>query len=392
MIIGFSSPGARANIAQLNSWFYNGFGKTLYQDIHIHRAIQLFQLFLCPKAALNLAETRKLTINRLILWETGWHRSTHGWLDGPADVLGRLLQMTSSLHEFRIEERSPSRIPLSDLGPERLFTSEINRRASDPSFLPHLARIQSPMIWSCMPLFRGRPIEYLSDMNQESALTVNRPATRFHPAGVSPTRVSVNITVSRILGGFKCAHEVATTFRDVSLQGITVKHLRVVVVELVVSSVTPPVDLPAWVKAMTSKNGHEDLESLCIIFDTPCPRKPMDVQLQTLNQAVDRMPNLTYAILGSTDVEWRRHLEEQSESPSRVPDWTPRPRHSDPDVLSWWLETLQPCDAVKARKGDLEGVGQLRDYMLARWDEALVPSIEELRTGLLEMTSSSVQG
>ncbi|KAG9075319.1 hypothetical protein FS749_013023 [Ceratobasidium sp. UAMH 11750] len=299
--------------------------------------------------------------------------------------------MTSSLREFRIEERAPSGIPLSDLGPERLFTSEINRRASDPSFLPHLARIQSPMIWSCMPLFRGRPIEYLSE-NQESSLTVDRPATRFHPAGVSPTRVSVNVTLPRVFGGVECAHQVATHLRDISLQGITVKHLRVIVAELVVSSASPPVDLPAWVKAMTLQDGHEDLESLCIIFDTPCPRKPMDVQLQTLKQAVDRMPNLAYATLGSTDVEWRRHLEEQSESPSRVPDWTPRPRHSDPDVLSWWLETLQPSDVVKARKGDLEGVGQLRDYMLARWDEALVPSIEEFRTGLLEMTLSSVQG
>ncbi|KAG9086303.1 hypothetical protein FS749_003731 [Ceratobasidium sp. UAMH 11750] len=192
--------------------------------------------------------------------------------------------------------------------------------------------------------------------------------------------------------GFEYAYMVTRHLRDISLQGITVKHLKVVAIDLgiIMTPAPPPLNLPAWLNAITSENGHEHIESLCIIFDTPRPRKPMDVQLQTLNQAVDRMPNLAYAILGSTDVEWRRHSRDRSGLPSRVPDWTPRPNHRDREILGWWLNMLEPYDAATARKGDPEGVRQLQNSMLARWDEALVPSIEELQMGLSSTASSSV--
>ncbi|KAG8699437.1 hypothetical protein FRC08_005307 [Ceratobasidium sp. 394] len=92
------------------------------------------------------------------------------------------------------------------------------------------------------------------------------------------------------------------------------------------------------------------------------------------------MPRLAFATLGSPEAEWRKRTEEQSESSSEVSDWTPRPDHNNPEILGWWLDTLGLCDAAKAKEGDLEAVGRLRGSMLARWDEALVPSIKELQT------------
>ncbi|KAG9086634.1 hypothetical protein FS749_003508, partial [Ceratobasidium sp. UAMH 11750] len=211
--------------------------------------------------------------------------------------------------------------------------------------------------------------------------------------GASPTRISLDTSVFQDFDEPEpSALDVALLLERVSFRKVTVRHLRVLATSWRTSP--PLVTLPSWVMGMASKSGHEHLESLCIVFEPPIPKKLMDVQLRTLKEVTCKMPNLAYVTLGSPDAEWRRYSEERSGllSSRRVPDWTPRPNHRDPTVLTWRLNTLEPCDAVKARKGDLEGAGQLWDYMLARWDEALVPSIEELRTGLSEMDSKLVQG
>ncbi|KAG9101635.1 hypothetical protein FS749_005174 [Ceratobasidium sp. UAMH 11750] len=229
MIVDFSSPEARATIVNLNCWFYQTFGKMLYRDIYIRSAPQLVKLFQSPKAARNLEETWRLTIKRSVLWEASWDNIC-GQLK-PAEYLGHVLQMTSSLREFRTKEQAPGTAPFLDLEYEYLFTSEISRLALNPSFLPHLARIQSFFLWSFMSLCRGRPIEHLSDI-RESPLTVNQPKTPFHPAGLSPTRVSLNTSAFLGFGSFEeNAREVAELLQEVSLQDITVKHLNVAAID-----------------------------------------------------------------------------------------------------------------------------------------------------------------
>ncbi|KAG8718963.1 hypothetical protein FRC08_003944 [Ceratobasidium sp. 394] len=214
MIACFSSLEARATIASLNNWFYKAFGKTLYQDIYIGSALQLVKLSQGPKAARNLAETPRFTIELEVSWKDNW-------LDvcdrlKPAEYFGHVLQMTTSLRELRIEERSPTSI------------FRFSERASDPSFLPHLTRIQSPKVWFLASLGRGRPAEYLWD-TQPGSLAVNRPGNRFHPAGASPTRVSLDLSVFR---GFDVSEPstqtVAAVLEQLSLRDVTVRHLRVV--------------------------------------------------------------------------------------------------------------------------------------------------------------------
>ncbi|KAG8687682.1 hypothetical protein FRC08_011851 [Ceratobasidium sp. 394] len=242
----------------------------------------------------------------------------------------------------------------------------------------------------------GPSCSYVGSAQSNTCRTVKNPLPQqtdqepIFNQPASPPRASLStLQCSWALGVFETnAREVAVLLQDVSLQDITVKHLNVVAIDWQMGS-TPAsslVDLPSWVVGIASKTGHQHLESLRIIFEPPA-RKSMDVQLQTLKQIACQMPNLAHAVLGSPDVEWRRRSKEQSELPSRVPDWTPRPNHRDPEILSWWLDMLEPCDAAKARKGNLEGACQLRDSMLAHWDKMLLPPIEALRTRLSDVDS-----
>ncbi|KAG9083478.1 hypothetical protein FS749_006000 [Ceratobasidium sp. UAMH 11750] len=388
---GFSSLEARAAIVSVNRWFYNAFGRTLYQDIYIHTPLQLVKLdkFWNLKAAGNLGETQRLTIDRRVLWKENW-RGRPGWLDSAA-CFGRVLQMTTSLHELRVEGRySPGSFRFPDCESEDHFKIKIIELASSPSFLPHLTRIQCPRVWLLASLCEKRPIEYLSSIEEEY-LAANLLGNRLHPAGASPTRISLDTSTFQDFDRAEPSTlDVALLLEQVSFRKVTVRHLRVLATHW---RANPSLaNLPSWVMWMTSKSGHEHIESLCIIFEPPILKKPMEVQLRTLAKVTRKMPNLAYATLGSTGAEWRRLSGERSELPSRVPDWTPRPNHHDPAVLSWWLDTLEPRNATKAWERDLEGVRQLRGSMLTRWDETLVPSIQELRTGLLDMDFNLVQG
>ncbi|KAG8682563.1 hypothetical protein FRC08_014888 [Ceratobasidium sp. 394] len=397
MIFCFSSLGTRATVTSLNSRFYQAFTKTLYRDIYISSPLQLVKLVDSPNAARNLAETWRLTMERSVFCRSNWLNIRRVRLR-PALYPGRVLQMTTSLREFQVEEGScRGSLSLDGEEFESQFQTEMFARAFNPSYLPHLARFQSPWTKYLTPLCRGRPIEYLV-VGQECSIVINQSLGSFHPAGASPSRVSLDVSVSLDpQESFRpTTHQVAALLEKVSLEGVTVRHLRIVAndwrkhVGLDMGWSTP--ELPSWVVPIVSKRGHEHLESLCVIFEPPRARDTTAVQLQTLKQVTYHIPNLAYAILGPSNVEWRRCSEKQSESSSRVPDWTPCPNHSDPEILSWWLDRLEPYDAAKAKKGNLEGAGRLRNSMLARWDEALVPSIDVLRMRLSDLGPGSVQG
>ncbi|KAG8678293.1 hypothetical protein FRC08_017911 [Ceratobasidium sp. 394] len=291
MILSFSSLEDRARIARLNHWFYNAFGKTLYQDIYLHTPLQLLKLFQSPKAADNLAETRRLTFKRGVLWvnsllpdliefESDWY-------------LVRVLHMTTSLRELYIEDCSSAPF---DCGPdcesELEFRSEIiNRATNDPSFLPHLARIESPDVWNLAPLCRVRPIEHLSNTPLQF-LVANRPGNEFHPAGASPTRISLDTSAFQYFNPLHpSSQDVALQLEGLARRGVTVRHLRVVGIrwEQPRAYRGPSLDLPSWVMGLARAYGHEHLESLCVTFEPPVEKQPtVSVQLQTLEQATHR--------------------------------------------------------------------------------------------------------
>ncbi|KAG8770715.1 hypothetical protein FRC12_004091 [Ceratobasidium sp. 428] len=385
IVVSLSSFETLAKIVCLNKWFHRSFGKLLYQDIHIHSASQLVELFQSTNIDRNLSTTWKLSVNRTALLAASW-KEIPRQLE-PAEYLALILQMTTSLRELVFQDLHPFAIfQIHDWNFQSLFRAEILKRALDPSFLPHLARIQSPELVSILPLCRGRPIEHLSHSLDSKSL-MNLSATHFHPAGVSPTHLSATTSVQVKHGNFKPnSYHIAALLESAAREGLVIKHLRITVV----GSELKPLDLPeadalAWITAISLEPGHEQLESLHIAFDPPPVGKSLEAQQQTLEQAIPYLPNLVYAVLGSPDVEWRNHVERQLDLAQDILDWTPCPNHCDLEVLAWWLRKLK-LDTAKVVKENLEDTAvRMRDVMLTYWDHSSVPSIEELQAYLLAL-------
>ncbi|KAG9118510.1 hypothetical protein FRC07_006937 [Ceratobasidium sp. 392] len=268
------------------------------------------------------------------------------------------------------------------------FRSEICRRAEDPSFLPRLARLESPTVRSVLSVCRGRPIELISHP-RDADFTQNPLPTYIHPDGVSAARLSISTVVStEPEPSFESSASSSLVLRKASEKGLVVKHLKVTVAgsrTLHAQSMPPESDWGLlWVLRIPEKGGCEHLESLHIAFDPPLPNKHINREQLAIEKAVELgLPNLTYAVVGSPEIEWRKRIGAYTGSVSdHLPDWTPRPNRGGHKVHYWWLRR-SGISLVQVSKDALRGViVRLRDIMLTRWDDGLVPSIEELQKSL----------
>ncbi|KAG9084867.1 hypothetical protein FRC07_013531 [Ceratobasidium sp. 392] len=270
------------------------------------------------------------------------------------------------------------------------FRSEICRRAEDPSFLPRLARLESPTVRSMLSVCRGRPIESISHPRDSDIIQNTQPTHLQYTGSVSPARLSISTVVftEPELSFESSASSSLGTLQKASEKGLVVKHLKVTVAgsrTLHAQSMPPESDWGLlWVIRIPEKGGCEHLESLHIAFDPPLPNKHINREQLAIEKAVELgLPNLAYAVVGSPGVEWRKRIGTHTGSVSdHLPDWTPRPNRGGHKVHYWWLRR-SGISLAKVPKDALRGViVQLRDIMLTRWGDGLIPSIEELQKSL----------
>ncbi|KAG8762996.1 hypothetical protein FRC12_008763, partial [Ceratobasidium sp. 428] len=163
-------------------------------------------------------------------------------------------------------------------------------------------------------------------------------------------------------------------------KGLVVKHLKV----SVVGSRTEPL-IPewtnwswAWIEVLVAGRNVKQLESIHIALDPPLEENTLKEQARALKRATELLPKLVYAVVGSSDVQWRRHIGQKPNSATRIPDWTPRPSSGGWRVRNWWLENSGLCVAgTVVKEEDVPDLlVRLRNLMLTRWDTEAVPSIE----------------
>jgi hypothetical protein len=174
---------------------------------------------------------------------------------------------------------------------------------------------------------------------------------------------------------------------DCALAGLAVRHLDLSVHFLREALRLQPAPLRGsllpWAMAMSSGNVCAHLESLFVRFHPVLANERLNAQRRTLDGLVVAMPHLTRVVLGSPDIEWRRCVAGPSDSPSVLPEWTPRPDYIGLEVLEWWMNALGLRVLETTEEDDLERIAiRLRDVMCTRWDNAFVPPTETLQTRL----------
>ncbi|KAG8720206.1 hypothetical protein FRC09_009931 [Ceratobasidium sp. 395] len=382
IVADVSSFRGLTSLVRLNRRFHALFNKLLYRNITIHSTLQLSALSQSDNAARNLSSTRRMWITRPVFLESNW-QDIRGELK-PAECLCRVLEMTSSLRELSLDylrsksERYDS--PAWDF--EWLFRCEIrNRVVSDPSFLSHLTRLECPLAESMLRIVKGRPIESISHP-RDSDPTVNQLLTHLHPLGASTTRLSVSTVItteSPALFRSSC-HHAARVVKKAWNKGLVVKHLKVSVVGFRTEPLIPEWTnwSWAWIEVLAGGRGVKELESIHIALDPPLEENTLKEQERALKRAVELLPKLVYAVVGSSDVQWRRHVGQKPNLATRVPDWTPRPNCGGWRVRNWWLENSGLCVArMVVNKEDVPDLlARLRNLMLTRWDTGAVPPIE----------------
>ncbi|KAG9119674.1 hypothetical protein FRC07_005188 [Ceratobasidium sp. 392] len=299
--------------------------------------------------------------------------------------------MATSIRELGLDYLYPGShlIDQSGWDFEWSFMSNISRRAKDPSFFPCLARLESPAVRHMLSICRGRPIESISHP-RDADFTQNPLPTHIHPDGVSAARLSISTVVStEPEPSFESSASTARgILRKASEKGLVVKHLKITVVGPRVHATQnmPPESNWGlwWVLRIAERGGCEHIESLHIAFDPPLPSGCINKQHLAIEKAVEfGLSNLTYAVVGSPEVEWRRHVRIQTGSVShRLPYWTPRPNYGGYNIHYWWLRKSGIRMVTVLEDALLDVVIRLRDLMLTRWDDESIPSVEEIHKDL----------
>ncbi|KAG8770735.1 hypothetical protein FRC12_004078 [Ceratobasidium sp. 428] len=356
----------------------------LYQDVLLESPIQLVNLFRSINATHNLENTHRLTIERCVIADVDSWETIDRELR-PAEYLGYVLRMTTSLRILSVEPGDT--FPTIDQPAwrlERSFFAELCKRALNPTFLPSLSRLQSPLLLLILPLCKGRPLEHITSQDFPHFPAIN--TTRcYHPAGISPTHLSVNFPIPMIYGNLEwSAQGIRSNLEACAGTGLTIKHLKLVVYHRVgLDPAVPNLDASVWVKMILSTQACDQLESLYLAPEPPLIHYSLKGQIAAIQTAALLAPSLSYVVLWTPDLEWRRHVDERSDQTTRLPEWTPCPICSDPEVLNWWINALGIDIATEVKVGGLEGLAiQMRGIMRTRWSSALVPSVEVLQKRL----------
>ncbi|KAG9125227.1 hypothetical protein FRC07_008494 [Ceratobasidium sp. 392] len=356
----------------------------------LNSPLQLVKLFRSVNAACNLANTHVLTVKQYIIADFRKWESISKKLE-PAEYLMRILQMTRSLRVLNIEPVDDMQIfPLkSTWDMEDSFVSELRKQTLNPSFLPVLCRLQSPLIKSILPLFNGRPLEYAAAQALPRDYTTTNTTGCYHPVEISAARFSYKFSASVFCDDISWAADSIKSNLEVLVRtSLTVKHLKIIVVSIWSKFESLDQSISTWVNMISPTQVVNQLESLYLAFEPLLVHNPLNEQQGALRVAVALMPNLAYAVLGAPGLEWRRLIGEESNPTSGLPDWTPCPNCPSPEVLSWWLDTLGIDPATGARS---EGLGHVASRMWSsmrtRWDDKFVPSVDTLRNRLSNLAA-----
>ncbi|KAG8763044.1 hypothetical protein FRC12_008737 [Ceratobasidium sp. 428] len=239
-----------------------------------------------------------------------------------------------------------------------------------------------------LPALEGRPISYAYHPRDFLSKLTNRVAIS----------VVVSMESREILDSTYC--DAINVLKGASGHGLIVGSLKICVVG---SRTEPwfPERLTwlseGWIEEIARKGGTEHLESLVIDFDPPLEAKTFYDHEEVLKRAVELIPTLNYAILGSLDFQWLRHVGPKPSSASQLPDWTPCPRRGSWRVRWWWLETSRLCEGAPVKKEDdvPDLLARLRDLMLTRWEFEAVRPIEWFHklynySAILDLQSTTV--
>ncbi|KAG9107089.1 hypothetical protein FRC07_008692 [Ceratobasidium sp. 392] len=237
-----------------------------------------------------------------------------------------------------------------------------------------------------------RPVANPLAMNTAAAEKLGLSSRiHLHPADVSPTRLSVNTVVfTEPQLNFRASVAAALGIsRAASEYGLVVKHFKITVVgsRRITGQSTPPDQVnwvSMWAWTIAKRDDYKHLESLHLDFDPPLDVNYPTEQQHIIERAMDfGLSKLTYAVMGSPEVQWRRHVERRVDSASnQLPDWTPRPNLGGCKVYTWWLRE-SGIGLAKVPEDAFHGViTRLRGIMLTRWDDKLVPSVESLQMSL----------
>ncbi|KAG9118511.1 hypothetical protein FRC07_006938 [Ceratobasidium sp. 392] len=243
---------------------------------------------------------------------------------------------------------------------------------------------------------RGRPVESIHHLQDSSTLT-NPLSTHLHPAGASPTRLSLSARVHTTSNSHFHAHAIIVLriLQIAAENGLAIKHFKLTVVGPITNLPLGSAERCGWARSwallIPTEDSQRQIESLHLAFDPPLTENSLSKQEIIIQTAVHRgLYNLSYAVIGSSEVEWRRHVKGQVNPASNHHlNWTPRPNRGGSEVHCWWLYQ-SGLDAEKVSENAHHGViPQLRDLMLAYWDEKSVPSVEELRKSLAWVLSTN---
>ncbi|KAG8717135.1 hypothetical protein FRC12_013668 [Ceratobasidium sp. 428] len=372
MIVKLSSFEGLTSLVRLNHYFRQEYNKLLYRNITIHSAYQLFKLLKSENAARNLSGTRIMSITKPVFLESSW-KDIHSELK-PAECLCHVLQMTSSLRELGLDFMHSGCDLVDD--PQWHFEWSVrneirNLAVSDSSFLSRLSRLRCPSVYAMLPALAGRPM----------TLAIH-PRDSFPTIILSHLLVAIAVVVSTeslaVLNSTSV--DAVGVLKRASDWGLVVKHLKITVAGSRSEPWVPEnLDWPRdWIERIAEEGGTENLISLDIMFDPPLEENVFEEQEEALARAVELIPNLRYTMVGSWDVQWRRHVRRKPNSVARLPEWTPCPSsESSGRVRRWWLKKSGLCDGVPVKEGGVPNLlVRLRNLMLTRWSTEVVPPIE----------------
>ncbi|KAF8610269.1 hypothetical protein BDV93DRAFT_540117 [Ceratobasidium sp. AG-I] len=383
MIFYLTSFRGRASLVLSNKRFFDAFNPLLYQDLRLDNPRQLVQLYRSTVPKRKLRDAQALTLGSDVFSYVKWEEMKIRL--SPAAYLARVLNEASSLRKLDISNNLT--VHSSQWNFETQLTLELVSWAAKSNFLPKLASLKYSQRTNLLPLLQGRPIAYLAT---GLGIFTTKKTTGYRISELTPESAALELEITEHGRGMDdSAHQVGATVQEYikSFNHPTaIAHLQIVFRFFWREDSTEPYkgNMFPWVQTMLSLSDCSQLKTLLVYFTPPLLEESLDEQKLTLQKLGVVMPSLIFVMLGSPEVEWRKHVPEPENASTvqelGIPKWTPRPDYG-PEVLEWWLREFKLNGS--GMEGDLERTaGRLRTMMRARWEEAFVPSMATLQAHL----------
>lgn len=381
MIFYLTSFQGRVGLVLSNKRLFHTFNLLLYQDVRLDTPQQLVRLYRSTAAKRRLRGTRRLDVHSGIFSYVKWEGIKIRL--PPATFLARVLNEASSLRELEFHYDISIEIPQWDF--ETRFALDLIPWPSKPTFLPKLASFNHPLGLQsfALQLIPGRPLAHIA-----TGLThfQTRNHMGYRVSKLTPESAALELQIIELGNMDQSTAHIGRTIQyylESCGRQTIVEHMQLIVEFALCESQDGLYkgQMFQWTQDVFSVSGYSQLKSLLVYFNPRFSDEPLDEQYSTLQSLRVLMPSLVLVVLGSPEVEWRRHTPEPEHAPSvhksDIPEWTPRPDYSS-KVLEWWLHVSR--FDVSEMEGDPGSTAErLRAIMQARWEETCVPSVSALQ-------------